>query len=85
MSNLVTANELKTRGVSALTRATANGEEAIITVRHKNTYVVLPMAKYNQLRECELEAAVREARADLKNGRFRVESAEKHVKRMRRG
>ena len=85
MSNLVSANELKTRGVSAITRATANGEEAIITVRHKTTYVVLPIEKYNQLRECELEAAVREAREDIKNGRCHIESAEKHAKRMRRG
>lgn len=85
MSNLVTANELKTRGVSAIARATANGEEAVITVHHKTAYVVIPIAKYNQLREYELEAAVKEAREDLKQGRFRIESAEKHVKRMRRG
>ncbi|MFH0921142.1 MAG: prevent-host-death protein [Fibrobacterota bacterium] len=85
MSNVVSANELKTRGVSAITRATANGEEAIITVRNKTTYVVLLIEKYNQLRECELEAAIRETRADIKNGRFHIESMKKHMKRIRRG
>jgi PHD/YefM family antitoxin component YafN of YafNO toxin-antitoxin module len=85
MSNMVSANELKVRGVGAIARATANCEEAIITVHNKSAYVVLPIEKYNQLRECELMAAVREAHEDLKQGRYHVESAEKHVKRMHRG
>ncbi|OGJ86654.1 MAG: prevent-host-death protein [Candidatus Raymondbacteria bacterium RifOxyA12_full_50_37] len=85
MSNIIHANDLKTRGVSAIAKATANGEEAVITVRNKMTYVVLPIEQYNHLRECELEAAVQEVRDDMEKGRFVVQSAEDHVKGLGRG
>jgi prevent-host-death family protein len=57
MKNTITANELKTKGVSAIEEVTASNNEAIITVRGKNKYVVLSIEEYNQLREYELEAA----------------------------
>ena len=60
MAQTITANELKTKGVTILTDETADGSEVIITVRGKNKFVVLPIAKYNYLRECELEAALLE-------------------------
>jgi prevent-host-death family protein len=85
MSNVITANELKTRGVTAIPDATANGEEVIITVHNKAAFVVIPIVMYNHLRECELEVAVQESREDLKKGRVHIESAEKHVKRMLHG
>jgi prevent-host-death family protein len=84
MSNIITANELKTKGVAALDKATDAGEEIIISVRGKSRFVVLPIEKYNYLRECELEAALREAQDDLKNGRMTRESVEQHVKRITR-
>ena len=37
MSNIITANELKTRGVSAIDKAVEESEEAVVTVRGKNT------------------------------------------------
>ena len=40
----------------------------IITVRGKNKYVVLPIEKYNYLRECELETALLETKKDIKEG-----------------
>ncbi|MCX5813705.1 MAG: type II toxin-antitoxin system Phd/YefM family antitoxin [Proteobacteria bacterium] len=71
MGTVITANELKTKGVMALDKATGSGEEAIISVRGKNRFVVLPIEQYNYLRECELEAALREARDDLAKGKFK--------------
>ena len=82
MNNFITANDLKTRGVSVINEATSNGNEAIITVRGKNQYVVIPIETYNYLRECELEAALYESENDLKNGNFITESVEEHVKRI---
>ena len=52
MKNAVTANQLKTKGVSILDTATSEAREAIITVRGKNKYVVLTIDEYNRLREC---------------------------------
>jgi prevent-host-death family protein len=85
MTQTITANELKTKGVTILNDETADGTEVIITVRGKNKFVVLPIEKYNYLRECELEAALLESKRDIKEGRFIKESVEKHIKRITRG
>jgi len=82
MGNIITANELKTKGVTALNDATNDGSEAIITIRGKNKYIVLPIELYNHLRECELETALIESRKDLQNGKFIKESVEDHLKRI---
>jgi hypothetical protein len=42
----------------------------------------MEIAQYNYLRECELEAALAETRADLAAGRLVQESAEAHVSRL---
>jgi prevent-host-death family protein len=85
MAHTITANELKTKGVTILNDETAGGTEVIITVRGKNKFVVLPIEKYNYLRECELEAALLESKRDIKEGKFIKESVEKHIKRITRG
>mgnify|MGYP000855889820 FL=1 len=85
MTQTITANELKTKGISILNDETSEGDEVIITVRGKNKYVVLPMEKYNYLRECELEAALNESKKNIKEGKIIKESVEKHIKRITRG
>ena len=85
MTQTITANELKTKGISILNDETSEGDEVIITVRGKNKYVVLPMEKYNYLRECELEAALNESKKNIKEGNIFKESVEKHIKRITRG
>jgi len=85
MAQTITANDLKTKGVTILNDETADGAEVIITVRGKNKFVVLPIEKYNYLRECELEAALLESKRDIKEGKFIKEPVEKHIKRITRG
>ena len=85
MPQTITANELKTKGVTILDAETADGSEVIITIRGKSRFVVVPIEKYNYLRECELEAALLESQKDLKEGRLVKESVEKHIKRITRG
>ena len=80
--NTITANQLKTKGVSVIESSLANENELVITVRGKEKYVVMDMQQYNYLRECELDAALHEARADYKNGKFVTESIEKHIQRV---
>ena len=60
----------------------ADHSEAIVSVRGKDKFVVMEIAQYNYLRECELEAALAETRADLAAGRLVQESAEAHVSRL---
>lgn len=85
MGNMITANDLKTKGVSAIEQATRFDEEAVITVRGKSQYIVIPIERYNYLRECELEAALMESRKDFQNGKYVKESVEEHIKRITSG
>ena len=78
----ISANDLKTKGVAAIEAMLADHSEAIVSVRGKDRYVVMEIAQYNYLRECELEAALAETRADLAAGRLVQESAEAHISRL---
>jgi len=78
----ISANTLKTQGVSALEAALANASEVIVSVRGKERYVVMELAHYHYLRECELAAALSESRADLAAGRAVQESAQAHLARL---
>jgi PHD/YefM family antitoxin component YafN of YafNO toxin-antitoxin module len=80
--NHLSANDLKTRGVSAIESALADHTEAIVSVRGKERYVVMDLAQYQHLRECELESALAQARADVAAGRAIRESAQAHVARL---
>jgi hypothetical protein len=81
--NKITANELKTRGVSILEEHLAENPEIVITVRGEEKYVVMEMAQYAYLRECELETALHEARADYNAGNHVVESVDEHIERLK--
>lgn len=78
----VTANELKTKGISAVEDRLKTDDEVIITVRGQDKFVVMSLEKYSRLRECELDSAVQEARADYAAGRVITESVDDHIKRV---
>ena len=82
MSHL-TANDLKTKGVAAIESVLVEHSEAIVSVRGKERFVVMDIAQYHYLRECELEVALAEARVDLAAGRFVQESPEEYVARVK--
>jgi len=81
MSQL-TANDLKVRGIAAIEDALSHQTEATISVRGTQRFVVMEMAQYHYLRECELEAAVVQSRSDLAAGRSTQETAEAHMRRL---
>lgn len=78
----LTANDLKVRGITAIESALADHTEATISVRGKDRFVVMEMSQYHHLRECELEAALMQSKADLAAGRVVQESAQEHMKRL---
>ena len=82
MFNSITANDLKVKGVSVLDQVISEENEAVITVRGKSKYVVLSMDEYNRLRECELEAALIEAKKDIEAGSYYTGSIEDHIERI---
>ena len=78
----ISAIDLKTKGVAAIEAVLSKHAEAIVSVRGKDRFVVMYMAQYHHLRECELEAALAQTRADLAAGRFVEESLEAHLVRL---
>lgn len=81
---VLTANDLKTKGVSDLERLLQEASEVVVSVRGKPSYVVMTIAHYDYLRECEIAAAWAQSRSDLEAGRFRREGAEAHQARVER-
>ena len=78
----ISANDLKTKGIAAIELALSTASEAIVSVRGKDRFVVMDMAQYHYLRECELDAALAQTRADLAAGRMVQESPEAHLARL---
>jgi len=81
MSHL-SANDIKTRGVAAIEAVLETRPEAMISVRGKERYVVMDVAHYHYLRQCELDAALAQSQSDIAGGRFVAESAADHVARL---
>lgn len=79
----ISANDLKTKGVKAIEDALLVQLEAQVTVRGQVKYVVMSNAHYQHLRECELEAALAESKADLEAGRFIKETVAQHIQRIK--
>lgn len=79
---VVTANELKTKGISDIERMLQETVEVVISVRGKPRYVIMDLAHYDYLRECEIAAAWAQTRDDVAAGRYRQESADAHMARV---
>jgi hypothetical protein len=78
----ISANDIKTKGIAAIEAALNKASEAIVSVRGKDRFVVMDIAHYHYLRECELDAALAQTQADLATGRFVQESPEAHLARL---
>ena len=81
--NAITANDLKTQGIRRVEKIVRETGEAAITVRGKVRYMIVTLEKYDQLREAELAYAVREAKADIKNGRIATTGIAEHLKQVK--
>lgn len=65
---IVTASELKTRGIAAIEEVVSAAGGAILSVRGERRYVTVSVEDYMHLRSCELEAARQEVESDLAGG-----------------
>lgn len=80
----ITANDLKSRGVSVLEAALENQDEAVISVRGQPRFVVMDIEHYERLREAEIHSAWQEARAAISQGDYVEATAEEHIARLRK-
>ena len=78
----VTANEIKTNGVSMFDSILNKFDELIINVRGKNKYVVLDIERYKAFRENELDIAHMKAMQDIHNGSYKTQTAQEHIKEL---
>jgi prevent-host-death family protein len=78
----ITANDLKTQGISVLEQGVAERGEAIITVRGKPRFVVLHIEEYGRLRELELDAAIAQTRAELSQGKIVSRDIDSHLREL---
>ena len=81
---VVTANEIKTKGVSLFDNLLQKFDELVISVRGKKKYVVIDIERYNQMREAELEKAYNEVMKDYENGNYKIISAKEHIENLKR-
>ncbi len=78
----IPANDLTTSGIGAISRALEHEREVGLSVRGELRYVVMEADAYQRLRECELEIALQEARADLAADSVVQESVDEHLRRL---
>ena len=79
---MISANDLKTKGVACLEESLTDKMEDVITVRGKECFVVMKIEQYHYLREMELEAALYEAQQDIAAGQFTKDSVDQHVDKL---
>ena len=80
--NTVSANDLKTKGIKIVEDMLSSQSEVAVSVRGRQKYVLMSMDQYQYLRECELEAALAQTKADIEAGRFVSESVAEHLARI---
>jgi len=79
---IITANDLKVKGISILEVMLQKLDEVFVSVRGKNRFVVVDIQRYNYLRECELEKALQESREDIRMGNSRVLTSKQHFEEL---
>ena len=79
---MLSASDLKKRGILAVEDQLSRGDEATISIRGRAAYVVLKAERYEQLLELEIGHAIEQAKEDYAKGRIKKESAKAHFKRL---
>jgi len=78
---VVSAGNLKTKGLSDIERALQETQEVGISVRGRHSCVVVDVARYDDLSECEIAAAWAQTREEVAAGRYRRDGADAYVAR----
>ena len=73
MIMIVTANEVKTKGVSLFDYMFEKFNEVVINVRGKNKYFVVPFEEYEEYRAYKLDIAYKEVMEEIEVGRFHTD------------
>ena len=78
---IVTANQVKTRGVSLFDELLQKFDEIIISSRGKNKYIVMDIETYEDFRAYRLDKAYREVMEDVKKGDYHTD-IDRHLREL---
>ena len=80
---MVTANELKTKGIQALEKEIRDNGQAIITHRGKSKYVVIDINEFDNYLAYKLNLEYQKALKEIENGDFKelssIDDIAKHI------
>ncbi|WP_281951899.1 hypothetical protein [Nitrosophilus kaiyonis] len=79
---MITANDLKVKGIKAIESELQAKDEAVITFRGKPKYIVLDFERYEQIRAAELDAAYQDLMEKKRAGKVHVSNADELMKRI---
>lgn len=79
---MISANDIKTRGVKAIDEGMSKDDRLQITVRGKVKYVILRADDYENLRLAEMEMAYQQAEKNIQEGQYTLETAAQHMERL---
>ena len=81
---MITANDLKVKGIKAIEKELEERDEAVISFRGKPKYIVLDIEEYDRIRALELDLLYLQAQEEIKSGKaMRIstkEELEEHLK-----
>lgn len=75
----ISANEVKTKGVTLFSNLLEKFDELIINVRGKDKFVVIDIERYKELRANELDLAYIQTMQDIDNGKYKTQTAKEHI------
>ncbi|MEO6130499.1 MAG: hypothetical protein ABIQ02_01535 [Saprospiraceae bacterium] len=81
-NRMITANDIKTKGVKAIEEGLTHDDRLGLSVRGKVKYVILKAEDYESLRLAELEIAYHASLKDMEQGQFKIETADAHIERL---
>jgi len=78
----ISANEVKTKGVSIFATLLEKFDELVINVRCRDKFVVLDIERYKELRANELDMAHIKTMQEIQEGKYKTQSAAEHIEEL---
>jgi len=79
---MITANDLKVKGIKAIEKELEERDEAIISFRGKPKYIVLDIEEYETMRALQIEVAYKELKKKKEQGKAYRSDADTLIQRI---
>jgi len=79
---MITANDLKVKGIKAIEKELEERDEAVISFRGKPKYIVLDIEEYETMRSLQIEIAYKELKKKKEQNKAYVSDADTLIQRI---